>query len=98
MLRIERGRLAGGAVARAGESGVPAALARVRDQHRTRLVAARGNAQHAAGGRDRGHRVRSGAGGEIMTNPRNPFLPFTRPTIDEETIQGVVEVLRSGWL
>ncbi|MFZ0499894.1 MAG: DegT/DnrJ/EryC1/StrS aminotransferase family protein [Steroidobacteraceae bacterium] len=27
-----------------------------------------------------------------------PFLPFTRPTIDEETIQGVVEVLRSGWL
>jgi len=28
----------------------------------------------------------------------NPFLPFTRPTIDEETIQGVVEVLRSGWL
>ena len=26
------------------------------------------------------------------------FLPFTRPTIDEETIQGVVEVLRSGWL
>jgi dTDP-4-amino-4,6-dideoxygalactose transaminase len=27
-----------------------------------------------------------------------PFLPFTRPSIDEETIQGVVEVLRSGWL
>jgi dTDP-4-amino-4,6-dideoxygalactose transaminase len=27
-----------------------------------------------------------------------PFLPFTRPTLDEETIQGVVEVLRSGWL
>jgi dTDP-4-amino-4,6-dideoxygalactose transaminase len=25
-------------------------------------------------------------------------LPFTRPTIDEETIQGVVDVLRSGWL
>ncbi|MGH8139724.1 MAG: DegT/DnrJ/EryC1/StrS family aminotransferase [Steroidobacteraceae bacterium] len=25
-------------------------------------------------------------------------LPFTRPTIDEETIQGVAEVLRSGWL
>jgi len=29
-----------------------------------------------------------------MTN----MLPFTRPTIDEETIQSVVEVLRSGWL
>lgn len=27
-----------------------------------------------------------------------PFLPFTRPSIDEETIQGVAEVLRSGWL
>lgn len=26
------------------------------------------------------------------------FLPFTRPALDEETIQGVVEVLRSGWL
>ena len=25
-------------------------------------------------------------------------LPFTRPTVDEETIQGVAEVLRSGWL
>ncbi len=27
-----------------------------------------------------------------------PFLPFTRPTIDEETITGVCEVLRSGWI
>jgi dTDP-4-amino-4,6-dideoxygalactose transaminase len=27
-----------------------------------------------------------------------PFLPFTRPTIDEETITGVAEVLRSGWI
>ena len=26
------------------------------------------------------------------------MFPFTRPTIDEETIQSVVEVLRSGWL
>ncbi|TLY77255.1 MAG: DegT/DnrJ/EryC1/StrS aminotransferase family protein [Gammaproteobacteria bacterium] len=26
------------------------------------------------------------------------LLPFTRPTIDEETIQAVAEVLRSGWL
>jgi dTDP-4-amino-4,6-dideoxygalactose transaminase len=26
------------------------------------------------------------------------FLPFTRPTIDEDTIQGVAEVLRSGWI
>jgi dTDP-4-amino-4,6-dideoxygalactose transaminase len=26
------------------------------------------------------------------------FLPFTRPSIDEETIAGVVDVLRSGWI
>ena len=27
-----------------------------------------------------------------------PYLPFTRPTIDEATIAGVGEVLRSGWI
>jgi dTDP-4-amino-4,6-dideoxygalactose transaminase len=27
-----------------------------------------------------------------------PFLPLTTPTIDEETIAGVCEVLRSGWI
>jgi len=27
-----------------------------------------------------------------------PFLPITRPTLDEETIAGVAEVLRSGWI
>ncbi|MEG0821773.1 MAG: DegT/DnrJ/EryC1/StrS family aminotransferase, partial [Burkholderiaceae bacterium] len=26
------------------------------------------------------------------------FLPFTRPTIDEDTIAAVAAVLRSGWL
>ena len=26
------------------------------------------------------------------------YLPFTKPSLDEATIQGVVEVLRSGWL
>jgi len=35
-----------------------------------------------------------------MTAPAAPkdFLPFTRPTIDDETIAGVAEVLRSGWI
>jgi dTDP-4-amino-4,6-dideoxygalactose transaminase len=28
----------------------------------------------------------------------NDYLPFTRPTIDEATIAGVAEVLRSGWI
>lgn len=27
-----------------------------------------------------------------------PYLPFARPTLDEETINGVTEVLRSGWI
>ena len=27
-----------------------------------------------------------------------PYLPFTKPTIDEATIEAVAEVLRSGWL
>src|SRR4029453_861089 len=26
------------------------------------------------------------------------YLPFARPTIDDETIAGVAEVLRSGWI
>ena len=30
--------------------------------------------------------------------PALPFLPFTRPSIDEATVAGVAEVLRSGWL
>jgi dTDP-4-amino-4,6-dideoxygalactose transaminase len=32
-----------------------------------------------------------------MTTPPD-FLPMTRPSIDEATIQGVCEVLRSGWI
>lgn len=31
-----------------------------------------------------------------MTDPE--YLPFTRPTIDEATVAGVADVLRSGWL
>ena len=30
--------------------------------------------------------------------PILPFLPFSRPTIDEATIAAVGDVLRSGWL
>ncbi|RKP52391.1 DegT/DnrJ/EryC1/StrS family aminotransferase [Trinickia fusca] len=33
-----------------------------------------------------------------MTQASLPFLPFVRPDIDEETIQGVADVLRSGWI
>jgi len=33
-----------------------------------------------------------------MTQSSLPFLPFVRPEIDEETIQGVADVLRSGWI
>ena len=36
----------------------------------------------------------------VATPPRpvEPFLPFTRPAIDDATIAGVAEVLRSGWI
>ena len=36
-----------------------------------------------------------------MTAPAKsalPYLPFTRPSIDDATIAGVAEVLRSGWI
>ena len=33
-----------------------------------------------------------------MNAPLSPFLPFTRPSIDEETIAAVADVLRSGWI
>ena len=31
-------------------------------------------------------------------SPTQPFLPLTRPSIDDATIAGVGEVLRSGWI
>ena len=34
----------------------------------------------------------------IPSDAALPYLPFTRPTIDEATIAGVAEVLRSGWI
>lgn len=34
----------------------------------------------------------------LTDKPALPYLPLTRPTIDEETIAGVAEVLRSGWI
>lgn len=33
-----------------------------------------------------------------MTQSNEAFLPFVKPEIDEETIQGVADVLRSGWI
>src|SRR5580704_11402385 len=34
----------------------------------------------------------------MAQTPVQPFLPFTRPSIDEATIAAVGDVLRSGWL
>jgi dTDP-4-amino-4,6-dideoxygalactose transaminase len=34
----------------------------------------------------------------VAPKPVEPFLPFTRPTIDNATVAGVADVLRSGWL
>jgi len=40
----------------------------------------------------------SPAAAQPPAKPPPPFLPFTRPLIDEATIAGVGEVLRSGWI
>jgi dTDP-4-amino-4,6-dideoxygalactose transaminase len=40
----------------------------------------------------------SPAAAKPKPKPAEPFLPFTRPSIDDETIAGVAEVLRSGWI
>jgi dTDP-4-amino-4,6-dideoxygalactose transaminase len=34
----------------------------------------------------------------MTTTSQLPFLPFSRPTIDEATIEAVGQVLRSGWI
>ena len=34
---------------------------------------------------------------KISSSPA-PFIPFTRPHFDQETIDAVAEVLRSGWV
>jgi len=33
-----------------------------------------------------------------MSNSSQPFIPFTRPSFNQETIDAVSEVLRSGWV
>lgn len=33
-----------------------------------------------------------------MNQASLPFLPFVKPEIDEATIAGVADVLRSGWI
>jgi len=33
-----------------------------------------------------------------MMKKRKEFLPFSRPTIEEEDVQGVIDCLRSGWI
>jgi len=40
----------------------------------------------------------SPAAAKPQVKPAEPFLPFTRPSIDDATIAGVAEVLRSGWI
>lgn len=35
---------------------------------------------------------------ESAQRPARPYLPFARPTLDEETISAVADVLRSGWI
>ncbi|MCG6874738.1 MAG: DegT/DnrJ/EryC1/StrS aminotransferase family protein [Betaproteobacteria bacterium] len=42
---------------------------------------------------------RAGSRSGVASRPADaPYLPFTRPSIDEATIEAVAEVLRSGWI
>src|SRR5437763_9171877 len=96
-LRPQRHRLAGGPVTRAGEPGVSAAVARLCHQCRPRLVAPGRVTHRPAPRRNRRHHPGCRTGGPLMndsTRQVNPMLPFTRPWIDEDTIEAVVEVLR----
>jgi dTDP-4-amino-4,6-dideoxygalactose transaminase len=40
----------------------------------------------------------SASSAATAAKPGLPYLPMTRPTIDDATIAGVAEVLRSGWI
>src|SRR5256885_10518880 len=100
-LRPQRPRVAGGPVTGAGEPGVSTAVSRLCHQCRPRLVAPGRDTQRPARRRNRRHHPGCRTGGPLMNDsPRqvDPMLPFTRPWIDEDTIEAVAEVLRSGWL
>ena len=93
LLRGERGGLDRRLSRVAGEHRLSDALDRLRRQRRRRLVALRRGARRRSARRHRRHHRRRLPGGALVT--RITFLPFTRPTIDEATIAGVAEVLRS---
>src|SRR6478752_9221474 len=71
----------------------------VRRTERRRAAPARARRRDAGDGARADLRHRQKALGQNRYHPPMPeFLPFTRPTIDEATIAGVAEVLRSGWI
>src|SRR6185436_2635038 len=97
LLRGERRGLGGRAVEGAGKHGVSDALDRLRGERDRRLLPARRDRHADAPRRHRCHHRRRVHRRTLLTSMAD-FLPFTRPSIDEATIAGVAEVLRSGWI
>jgi multidrug transporter EmrE-like cation transporter len=58
-------------------------------------VAGIGTSSSSASGWSHAAEAAASSNGAVVTKE---FLPFTRPSIDEATIAGVAEVLRSGWI
>src|SRR5919198_1121517 len=76
-----------------------AARVGIRAAGRARAAAPRARPGNAGDGARADIRNRQEALSANRYHPPMPeFLPFTRPTIDEATIAGVAEVLRSGWI
>jgi hypothetical protein len=95
LLCSQPGGLDHGAVACSGLDRLPDAVHRLCDQRLRRLAVVRRSPGRPEAARHRLHRGRRVPGGKVMSLP---FLPFTRPSIDEETIAAVADVMRSGWI
>src|SRR5512140_110913 len=94
LLRGEPGGVDHGPVAGGSLDCLSDAVHRLCAQRAGGLVSVRRGGQCDSPGRHRHHHHRRVRGRALLMD----YLPFTRPSIDEETIAGVAEVLRSGWI
>src|SRR5690606_38336941 len=98
MLRGVGRRLDPGTLPRAGVGRVPDAVAGLRDQRGRGAGPVRRSRDAVALARHRLHRPGSLAGRDERVIVAGTMLPFARPSLDEATIAGGADVLRSGWI
>src|ERR1700683_2704497 len=96
VLRGERLRVGGRSHQGSGEHRVPDAVARLCGRGRRIGARARRDSVAGEGARNRVDLCRCGS--RVQEYVMMPFLPFTRPTIDAESIAAVADVFRSGQL